>query len=82
MTAELHANPNPAPSGGSTEICITGAAPSSTIQIKCVDARGSETFDIETDGAGKGCHTFAIPSGWTAFTVEGGGAQVISVLVT
>lgn len=82
MAAELHANPNPATAGSDCEICITGAAANSPITIKCRDASGEVGFTIETDGDGKGCYEFTVPSGWTNFTVDGGGAPTIDVLVT
>lgn len=81
--ATLSADPNPASTGGTTEICLKGAAASSLIQITCTDVSGADTnFKISTDEHGNGCHTFTIPSGWQDFNVVGGGAPSIAVLVT
>lgn len=82
MTATLSATPDKIPDGGTTTICISGAAANSQILIKCTDSGGeSQTFTIETDSSGNGCHQFTAPIGWTEFQVSGGGASPVSVVI-
>ena len=82
MTATLTATPDKIADCGTTEICIAGAAASSPVTIKCQETGGgSSSFVINTDANGNGCHSFKAPAGWGDFTVDGGGAPTITVIV-
>lgn len=83
MTATLSASPDKIPDGGTTLICLAGGTPNSGVTITCKDLASGEKrqFTLETDGSGNGCSNFTAPTGWTEFTVSGGGAPSITVEV-
>lgn len=44
-------------------------------------AEGESEALRATDSSGNGCRNFTAPTGWTGFTVSGGGAPAITVTI-
>ena len=79
----LKADPSSIPAGGKTEISYQDGTPNKSITLTMTDALGGvETYSGTTDANGDLSFSFTPPSGWTGFSVSGGGAPTISVSIT